>query len=285
MAIEDAKLHELGHIPWQFAEQSLVWVDRRPVGINFFPKATELFEWMKRDRLHLSIQRPNPRQTEPDATTNPYTPHVSTLATMLTIIENEAYDFFSSNEALSPLQAEIMRVRISNDVSLYAARFCECAIKQLLHLTSLKPKVYKDSALHGLLETDCKPCRRAKRPHAFSLLTSLAHPYKLCHEFEGCVLVHLRLVNRRRNAEAAHAETLLLNPTTVEASRAELKKFSLEALEDLHHMLSHLKDLEERIADDLEAKAKQFILGNKVSRSPQMQWESLNQRRTRSAPG
>jgi hypothetical protein len=236
------------HVEWGFRKEALIGVSDVALGVNLHPIATEfrgwllnegsfpLFEGKERDGF-LSIK-------------NPYTYHASVIASILAQVINATHTFGTSTETLDETQAEIERIRLYNEQVLYTARFCEVTIKQLLYCTQISKKLYVRSALGGLLEVKCRACK-AEREHKISLLGSLAHRYHLCIPIEKCLAEHLKIVNRRRNVEAAHSETQSFNIRTAAASRAQLLQESFEVANELVHMLTHISDLEQQMIREL----------------------------------
>jgi hypothetical protein len=160
------------------------------------------------------------------------------------------------------VDAEIERLRLYNEVVLYAARICEVAIKQLLYCTQFPEAQYKRMALGALLESQCPSCKRqnGKEPHSVSMVGSLAYPFRLCLEFDYCTMDHIDLVNKLRNSQAAHSEIQMLNIRSVEDSKTQLLNDCDEVLTGFLHMLSHLEKLEERMLDDLAEKSEAIVL-------------------------
>lgn len=266
--------HRHGHARWGYTREAFVWHESRPTSINFHPLGTELHWWMRQVLPYLSAFTEHVRHREA-ALTNPYTYYASTLSLILGDVINAAHVFETSCEELDAIEAEATRIRLSNELALYSSRVCEALIKQLLFVTTVPNKRYEDAPLGQLLSQDCRSCRRTGKPHNVSLLISLAHPYHLCHEFEGCLFPNLSKAGNRRNVIAAHAEALSIEPTGSSDSRERLRQFSSEVGGELLHMLKHISDLEDRIARDLDAKFQKLIGSNEsVSSEPQMQWPS-----------
>lgn len=230
------------HIEWEFRKEAFIWLDNRPVSINIHPVATELYDWLRR-KGHVSLLMQEDKD-EPLSITNPYTYDASTLAGITTHIINGGHDFATSEESISDIEAGIECIRLYNEQVLYTARFCEASIKQLLYCTQISKKHYKDASIGTLLSTDCRACRGEGKPHKMSLLGSLAHRYNLCLEFDYCLSEHLKIVNRRRNVEAAHSGTQLLRKTSVNNSKSQLLKDLQEIGNEFVHMLKHISDLE-----------------------------------------
>lgn len=240
------------HVEWGFRPEALRRRNGIPIGVNLYPIATEFHQWMLR-KGQLSVFAEEDRQ-RCDAYSNPYTYHCSSLATILAVAINDSHSMASSSAPLDAMVAEVQRIRIYNEQVLYIARLCEALIKQLLYCTQIGARYYKDVSLGGLLSTECRGCKGsgAKR-HKLSLLGSLAHRYGLCLPFEKCLFEHLKIVGRRRNVEAAHSEAQLLKIRSAPASREQLMIESLDAGNELVHMLQHISDLENHMIRELEA--------------------------------
>jgi hypothetical protein len=230
-------------------------------GINFLPLAREMRTWLMR-RGQLSIFSTADYQQK-GGYTNPYTFNGVTLALIMARVINAYYDYaIKQTFDHSEVDAEIERLRLYNEVLLYAARFCEVAIKQLLYCTQIPESRYKRMALGALLESPCPRCKKknGEEPHFVSLVGTLAHPFHLCLEFDHCAMDHMDLVNKLRNLQAAHSGIQTLNIRSVEDSKAQLLKECDEVLSGFLHMLSHLEKLEEKMIDDLADKGEVIIL-------------------------
>jgi hypothetical protein len=238
------------HFDWEFRRESLLWVGEQPIGINFHPLATELYNWLlRKGQVSLLLVE---ETAFPISLTNPYSYNTSVIAGIITHVINGTHDFATSTEPMSDTEAEIERIRLYNEQVLYTARFCEAAIKQLLYCTQISKRYYEDVSIGALLSAECRDCKGAgKARHKISMLGSLAHRYGLCLEFEGCLFEHLKIVNRRRNVEAAHSGSQPFRRMPASDSRAQLMKDSLEAGNELVHMLKHISDLETKMISEL----------------------------------
>lgn len=225
-------------------------------GCNILPLATEMRAWMMgRGQLALMPEEAAP---ERGGFMNPYTGNGVTLQLLMSRVLNSAHDFvISCASCLDPIEAELERLRLYNEILLYSARFCEVAIKQLLYCTQIPEHRYKRMALGALLESPCPSCKRenGKQPHLVSMVGTLAHPFHLCMEFEHCAMDHMDLVNRLRNSQAAHSGSQDLKIVSAEASIVRFAQERDDVLNGFLHMLSHLSDLEERMISDLTLKA------------------------------
>jgi len=188
--------------------------------------------------------------------TNSYTYDASVLVVAFASIVNDCHAFANSTEPLDSLEAEIRCVRLYTENVLYTARLCEAFIKQLLFCSSFPEEDYHGSALGSLLSKDCNSCRPNKeKRHKISLLGSLAHRYHLCHSYELCLNEHVKIVNRRRDIEAAHSGVTKLAQKFVRKPVSEIrKKFEKECLDlgnSFIHMLHHISDLEDKMLAEL----------------------------------
>ena len=215
---------------------------------------------MKRGQLPIQSKADQPKQ---GGYTNPYTFSGAALALILGRVVNGFHNYATTQSLHhNEVDAEIERLRLYNEVLLYAARFCEVAIKQLLYCTQIPESEYMRKALGALLESPCPSCKKqnGKEPHSVSLVGTLAHPFHLCLEFDHCAMDHMDLVNKLRNSQAAHSGIQALNIRSVEESKAQLLKDCNEVLSGFVHMLSHLEKLEEGMLDDLAEKGEAINL-------------------------
>lgn len=237
------------HFDWEFRHEAALWIDGQAVGVNFHPVATELRKWLLRQGQVSVFLRDNKLRVP---FTNPYTYHASAIAAIFINSMNAGYEFANSTAPTDDLGAAIEAVRSYSEQVLYIARFCEVAIKQLLYCTQIPQSYYTRAALGGLLESDCSSCRReGKSRHKNSMLGSLAHRYHLCMAFDQCLIEHLKIVKRRRDATSAHAEVQALSMRPAADSRATLAKDSFAAGEEFVHMLQHISELETEMMDEL----------------------------------
>ena len=237
------------HIDWEFRREALRWAEDYPIGANFYPLATELHQWLlRKGQFSVFIKEPKASFL---SFTNPYTYNASVIGAILARAINATHMFAAATDAIEEMEADIERIRVYNEQILYTARFCEVAIKQLLYCTQIPERHYKSASLGALLAVSCRVCK-GKSSHKISLLGSLAHRYHLCLPFEQCLFEHLKIVNRRRNMEAAHSETQALCIRSAYASRMQLMQDSLEAGNELVHMLQHVSDLEALMMNELK---------------------------------
>lgn len=249
------------HQPWGYRPHAFRWTAERIVGINFLTLARDMRAWlMQRGPLPIASTTDQPAE---GGYTNPYTFSGVSLALIMARVINDFHDYTTTQTSdHDDVDAEIERLRLYNEVVLYAARICEVAIKQLLYCTQIPVPRYERMALGALLESVCPSCKRQNgtEPHSVSLVGSLAHPFRLCLEFEHCAMDHMDLVNKLRNSQAAHSEIQALNIRSVEDSKAQLRNDCDEVLTAFLHMLSHLEKLEERMLEDLAEKGEAIAL-------------------------
>lgn len=239
------------HFDWGFRREALLWDDKYPIGVNFHPVATEFHQWLLQ-KGQFSVFAEDHKNTV-YSLTNPYTYHATVIAAILARTINASHEFATGTELLDDMEADIERIRVYNEQVLYTARLCEATIKQLLYCTQIPKSYYKDASLGALLSIECRACKSSGKPrHKISLLGSLAHRYHLCLPFEHCLFEHLKIVHRRRNVEAAHSETQTVRIRSASASRAQLMQDSLDAGNELVHMLQHISELETRMMNELK---------------------------------
>jgi hypothetical protein len=240
------------HMEWEFRPEAAVWIGKRPVKPNFHPLATDLYGWLLRESSLWALS------PEEGLFTNPYTCDASILSVAFAAVVNDCAEFSKSTEPLRPLDAEVKCIRLYTEYVLYMARLSEAFIKQLLFCTSFVEGNYKGAALGSLLSKDCNGCQSSKdKRHKLSLIGSLAHRYRLCHSYEGCLSDHMKIVNRRRDVEAAHSGVTKFaegfRHGSVSEMRSEYEKELLEMGNDFVHMLKHISEIEEKMLTELNA--------------------------------
>ena len=239
------------HIGWEFGKGALIVEGKYIQRINFHPLATELRDWLKGNGSFVIFTESDKSKVK--AISNPHTYDASVIVSILANVINSAHAFSTSTEEILPVDAEVERIRLYSELTLYTARVCEALIKQLLYCTNIPQKYYKKSSLGGLLSADCKECRKAGKPkHRISMLGSIAHRYDLCLPIEKCLSEHLKIVNRRRNVEAAHSESLAITNNNTEQARAQLFRDAQSSGNDLVHMLEHISELEGKMREELK---------------------------------
>ncbi|TQM03606.1 hypothetical protein FB548_3565 [Pseudoxanthomonas sp. 3HH-4] len=190
---------------------------------------------------------------------NPYAGSLETLGASIAQIVDDAFNFIEAADEIHPIEGEIRRIRLETELVLHTARFCEAAIKQMLHCTSFSRAKYKNAALGELLAQDCHACRKAGAPnHQFSLMGSLAHQYYQCLDFEQCGFDHLVLTNKRRNVEAAHSDAQRLRDCTVRESRQALKTTLDEVANAFTHLLGHIAGVETALIREIEIRIEHY---------------------------
>lgn len=228
-----------------------MWNGDMPIGPNILPLATEMCDWLgqKCDGLSACLEG---NRGQLGFASNPYTYYASAIGTSLGEVVNSVGTFVESIDDVEPIEAEVTRVRLRSELALYTARFCEAAIKQMLYCTQVPSTMYEDASLGRLLATDCKDCRKAgKAGHDISLLGALAHQYCLCHTLEHCMADHLSFVGKRRNEQAAHAESIVLDPKGASQSRERLRVTFDEICQEFGHMAEHIGQIETRMIEEI----------------------------------
>ena len=168
------------HQEWGYRPQAFRWDGHKLVGINFIPLAREMRAWLKQEGQLPLLS--NADVTTKGGYTNPFTFSGGSIALILARVVNAYYDYCTVPSAQDdPIDAEIERLRLYNEVVLYTARMCETTIKQLLYCTQFPESRYMKKALGQLLEAPCTTCKKenGKKPHLISLVGSLAHPFHL----------------------------------------------------------------------------------------------------------
>ncbi|GAA3923722.1 hypothetical protein GCM10022229_17090 [Luteimonas lutimaris] len=241
----------------------MLWIGDIPAKPNMATISREMCTWLQRKTYALPLFTKESRKLTCQVD-NPYTFSLGSISFTLASTINDAWAFSESAQSIDPVDAEVMRIRLESELSLNVARFCEAAIKQLLYCTSFPNKHYKSASLQQLLAKDCEACRKSGgEGHDVSLLGALAHRYFLCLKFDHCAFEHLKLVARRRNAEAAHANSPVLNPRDSSQSRADLKKSLLEIGHELGHMADHISEVEEKMFNETK-----LFIGHYPNRPP-----------------
>ena len=254
------------HIDWDFRKEAMVRSRGQPSRPNFHPLGGELKNWLlRRGQLRvLYSQEKIPGQSF----TNPYTHDASALSIAYAEIVNDCADFADGTEPRDSVAAQIKFMRLQTESILYPARLCEVFIKQLLYLTSFPEKYYRGVSLGGLLSRDCTGCRSSNAaPHELSLLGSLAHRYRLCHEFEDCLKDHLRLVNRRRDLGAAHSGITNFSRKSSATLRKDFGDEFIKHGKLFRHMLEHISEIEEIIFSDLCTKIAADLKAQKIPKT------------------
>jgi hypothetical protein len=241
------------HKDWVFRREAVVWRDdNTPLAPNLYPLATELRKWLlPKGTLRFFSSED---KLLPETYSNPYTFDGSILSIAYGQIVNDSSAFSKSKDSTNPNEVEVRRIRLYSENVLYTARLSEAFIKQLLYCTSFKERDYRGAALGSLLSKDCGACRNAKQKHhRTSLLGSLAHRYQLCHTYDRCLDEHIRMVNRRRDLEAAHSGVVGFSDKGESATRKQADSDLTAIGNDFLHLLQHIGELEGRMLSELEA--------------------------------
>lgn len=244
--------HGATHQEWAYRSEAVVWVDRKPVKPNIIPFASEMALWTQQKvaALPLHTKLTQGIVGEPS---NPYTYSLSAMSLAVGATINDAFEFSESTEPVDSVDAEVRRIRFESELIIYAARFCEAAIKQMLFCTQIPKVMYERASMGKLLASECEECKKAgKQRHDISLLGSLAHRFFLCHMLDGCAIDHLQMVARRRNLEAAHSESQSIHPRTATESRNHLARSLAEIGYELGHMADHIGKIEEKMIGETE---------------------------------
>ncbi len=242
--------HGATHQEWAYRREAVVWIDDMPIKPNLVPLAKEMTLWLQQKiktlPLHTKLE-----QGVPGEASNPYTYSLGALSLSIATIINDAMEFSSSTEPMNPVAVEIQRIRFESELIIYAARFCEAAIKQMLYCTQIPEKLYVSVSMGKLLAQECEGCKKNRRErHDISLLGSLAHRFFLCNMLDGCVIDHLQIVARRRNLEAAHSESQAIHPRTTTESKSHLALSIKEIGDELGHMADHIGTIEEKMIEE-----------------------------------
>ena len=223
-----------------------------PVRPNFYPLGAELRNWMLQKGMVWYFTAKD--KVLPGALTNPYSYDGSILSISYGQIINDCVAFSSGTHALDADQAEIKRIRLYTENVAYVARICEAFIKQLLFCTDFIEGNYRGAALGSLLSKDCNGCKSSKdKRHKISMLGSLAHRYGLCGPYEHCLHDHMKIVNRRRDIEAAHSGITEFKIDSTEEARKQLDEDLMTLGNELIHMLLHISDIETKMTAELNA--------------------------------
>lgn len=239
--------HHASHPEWGYRREAIVWLGRVPAKPNIEALAAEMSLWTQQ-KLHALALHTKASSELTCHPTNPYTYSLGAIRLALASAINDAFEFSESTVAMDPVDAEVTRIRYESELTIFAARFCEAAIKQMLYCTSFSANIYERASLGQLMARDCQACREAgQEKHDISLLGALAHRFFLCHTFDGCAFDHLQMVARRRNLEAAHSQSQSLNPRTSAESRSDLAA-SVHAIgQELGHMAKHIGEIEQKM--------------------------------------
>lgn len=239
--------HGATHVEWAYRREAVVWISEKPIKPNLIPFAKEMTLWLQQAIISLPLHT-KLEQGVVGNPSNPYTYSLGALTLSIVAIINDAFEFSESTEPLDPVDAEIQRIRFESELIIYAARFCEAAIKQMLYCTQTPERMYKSASMGKLLARECEDCKKNGRTrHDISLLGSLAHRFFLCRMLDGCAIDHLQIIARRRNLEAAHSESQSIHPRTTHESKNHLARSIKEIAHELGHMADHIGTIEDRM--------------------------------------
>lgn len=243
--------HGASHPEWGYRNEAFIWAKESPKVPNMLPFAKQMSLWTQRrgGSFPLCTLQSSNLPCHPN---NPYTYSLGTISLAISHSINDAISFSESIEEIDEISAEIARIRYESELIIFAARFCEAAIKQMLYCTAFPSKLYATASMGQLLAQECRPCKNSsKTPHDISLLGALAHRFLLCHTLDRCAFDHLQLVARRRNLEAAHSDSQRIHPRTTTESRQHLAQSIKEIGYELGHMADHLGSIEERMLQEI----------------------------------
>src|ERR1044072_6717421 len=252
--------HIAHHVGWKFRPEAVFLSHNNPPTLNFWTLAVNLRDWMSQQgKLRYSTS-----YDKQSKFANPHTASGALLNVVYASILNDAHSFINNTSEIDPIEAEITRVRLNTELTLYAARISECLIKQLLFLTTLADEEYSRASLGELLSrwcTGCEDCKGAR--HRVSLLGSLAHRYGLCRQYEECLATMTRILNRRRNFEVAHSGVMKFYPQNAKQIKDKFKREIQRFGTDFLHMLTRLADIEEHIMSDLQKESVPLAFSSK----------------------
>ena len=242
--------HGATHPAWKVSRDAFIWDGATPKAPNLLPFAADMSLWTQRklSSLPLIVHQSSNLPCQPS---NPYTYSLATISTAIAQTLSEAIAFAESSEYIDNLSAEITRIRYESELVIFATRFCEAAIKQMLYCTNFPKKLYKNAGMGPLLSQECRPCKASTNAHDVSLLGALAHRYALCHTLDFCAFDHLALLARRRNLETAHSDAQHLYPRTIIESRSKMKRTILDIGSELGHMADHLGAIEDKMIKEI----------------------------------
>jgi hypothetical protein len=244
--------HGATHQVWAYRSEAVIWIEGKPFRPNIIPFASEMMLWLQQKVSSLPLHTKF-GQSVVGEPSNPYTYSLSAISLAISEIINDAFEFAESTEPMDSVVAEVRRIRLESELIIYAARFCEATIKQMLYCTQIPKDMYERATMGQLLARECEGCKKAgKQRHDISLLGSLAHRFFLCYMLDTCAIDHLQIVARRRNLEAAHSESQFIHPRTAEESRKHLASSIAEIGYELGHMADHIGTIEKKMIEETE---------------------------------
>lgn len=221
---------------------------------NIYPFATELRKWLRQEPSKLPVIFPGEQYLM-----NPFSHHSSRLVSIFIDVVNDFSDFINSRDKTNlkePWKIDLKRIRIASEMILYAVRICESLFKQLLYCTQFDPKRYWNKPLGPLLAQRCLACK-GKNKHQVSIVGSLAHRYKLCGQYEQCLQVDLKYLNKLRNSQAAHATVDKdAVSSTIEKAWITAENYCNDIGSKFIHMLGHISEIELAMINEAENRLK-----------------------------
>src|SRR2546425_1481937 len=106
------------HVKWQFRPEAIFLSHNKPPTTNFSALATNLRDWMTQEdqlRYGTSYEKPN-------RFANPHTQPGTLLNVVYVSVLNDAHFFANDNGPMDAVEAEIKRVRLNTELTLYSAR-------------------------------------------------------------------------------------------------------------------------------------------------------------------
>lgn len=244
--------HAATHPEWAYRREAIVWFGNIPLKPNFVPYGRDMCHWLQKKSNHISLFTKASSELTCELS-NPYSYSLTAISVAVASAINDAGSFSESEDEMDPVEAEVARIRLEAELVILVSRFCEAAIKQMLYATQIPPELYKRATMGQLLARDCQACKKTgSARHDISLLGALAHRFFLCPILDKCAIDHLGMVARRRNLEAAHSDSQMLNPRTAKESKADLAR-ALEVLgNDLGHMADHISEIELKMVKETD---------------------------------
>lgn len=239
---------------WAFRPEAVVWVHGEPVRANLHPVASQLYSWLRRkgDVTYFTEKM----KSDPGMYTNPYAFDASTLARVFLDVVNETHAAGESHEDIEPHDMEVVRIRLTGELTLLSARLLEAVLRQMLFCTAFPKKSYENASLGQLMSTECRACKGGDGPaHHISLVASLGCRYGMCRQIDACVVSFLKLLNKQRAQAGAHASTPSIVDRPVAESRKMLAEDCFSLGEGLCHALQHVSEVEEAMILEIERHA------------------------------
>ena len=239
------------HAPWRLRRHAVVQLGTFLVRPNIHPVASELHDWLDQE----GFIRFFPKETKqmPGSFDNPHTYDSAMLGRILVAVFNETHEVATRDVKADEHEIEIRRIRLTGELLLYAARFCEAVLKQLLYCTDFPFKSYRDASIGNLLSTECRRCTaNGQEKHMISLVASVGCKYGLCREIDGCLIPYLRQLNRDRAQFASHSSIELISGQSSDEARSALIDMVYRIGTELKHALKHIMAIEKAVFSDIE---------------------------------